>query len=62
MRSRIAGNDRLGLGNSKIEVFAKNSKKNKEKLRFSDSGLWPGLGGRAKRKQLTGRPITELER
>ena len=28
MSSRIAGNDRLGLGSSKIEVLAKNSKKN----------------------------------
>ena len=29
MSSRIAGNDRLGLGSSKIEVLAKNSKKSR---------------------------------
>ena len=29
LSSRIAGNDRLGLGNSKIEVLAKNSKKSR---------------------------------
>ena len=34
LSSRIAENDRLGLGTSKIEVLAKNSKKNK--------GKWPG--------------------
>ena len=28
MSSRIAGNDRLGLGKPEIEVLAKNSKKN----------------------------------
>ena len=32
MSSRIAGNDRLGLGSSKIEVLAKNSKENRENL------------------------------
>ena len=32
MSSRIAGNDRLGLGSSKIEVLAKNSKKKQGKL------------------------------
>ena len=32
MSSRIAGNYRLGLGSSKIEVLAKNSKKNQGKL------------------------------
>ena len=47
----LGRNDRLGLGTSKIEFLAKNSKKNREKQRFSDSGLWPGLGGRAKREE-----------
>ena len=32
LSSRIAENDRLGLGSSKIEVLAKNSKKNKGKM------------------------------
>ena len=32
LSSRIAENDRLGLGTSKIEVLAKNSKKNQGKL------------------------------
>ena len=45
--------DRLGLGTSKIEVLAKKTRKTREKQRFSDSGLWPGPGGRAKRKELT---------
>ena len=31
LSSRIAGNDRLGFGSSKIEVLAKNSKKNQGK-------------------------------
>ncbi len=34
MSSRIVGNDRLGLGSSKIEVLANNSKKNKGKTGF----------------------------
>ena len=34
MSSRIAGNDRLGLGSSKIEVLAKKSKKNKGKTKI----------------------------
>ena len=32
LSSRIAGNDRLSLGNSKIEVLAKNSKERHEKF------------------------------
>ena len=48
----LGRNNLLGLGTPKIEALANNSKKNKEKQRFSDSGLWPGLGGRAKRKEL----------
>ena len=39
MSSRIAGNDRLDLGNSKIEVLAKKSKKNKGKTKIV--WLWP---------------------
>ena len=37
----------------KIKFLAKNRRKNGEKWWFSDSGLWPGLGGRAKREELT---------
>ena len=34
MSSRIAGNDRLGLGSSKIKVWAKKSKKNYGKTKI----------------------------
>ena len=52
MSSRLVGMTAWVSGLQKSSFWPKNQGKTKEKQRFSDSGLWPGLGGRAKRKEL----------
>ena len=56
MSSRLVGMTAWVSGLQKSSFWPKIARKTREKQRFSDSGLWPGLGGRAKRKQLHDAP------
>ena len=59
MSSRLVGMTAWISGLQKSRFWPKIPRKTREKQRFSDSGLWPGLGGRAKREEFSRREEVE---